>query len=60
MCVCVWGGGGGGGGEGGVCVCNALYFFFFLNNIYVNSFGRTMLYMCIEYYIYVNMYHVSA
>ena len=26
----------------------------------VGCFGRTMLNMCIEYYIYVNMYHVSA
>ena len=26
----------------------------------VNCFGRTVLYMCIEYHIYVNMYHVSA
>ena len=23
-------------------------------------FGRTMLYMCMEYHIYVNMYHVST
>ena len=28
--------------------------------LYVNCFGRTMLYMCIEYHIYVNVYHVSA
>ena len=27
---------------------------------YVNCFGRTVLYVCIEYYISVNMYHVSA
>ena len=26
----------------------------------VHSFGRTMLYMCIECHIYVNMYHVST
>ena len=26
----------------------------------VKKFGRTMLYMCIEYHILVNMYHVSA
>ena len=28
--------------------------------LYVNCFGRTMLYMCIEYHTQVNMYHVSA
>ena len=28
--------------------------------LYVNCFGRTMLYMCIAYHISVNMYHVSA
>ena len=28
--------------------------------LYVNCFGRTMLYMCIEYHIQVHMYHVSA
>ena len=28
--------------------------------LYVNCFGRTVLYRCIEYHIYVNMYHVSA
>ena len=27
---------------------------------YVNCFGRTVPYMCIGYFIYVNMYHVSA
>ena len=35
------------------------FFFFFCIILYVNCFGRTMLYMCIEYHIYVNMYHVS-
>ena len=28
--------------------------------LYVNCFGSTVLYMCIEYHIYVNMYHVSV
>ena len=28
--------------------------------LYVNCLGRTVLYMCIEYRIKVNMYHVSA
>ena len=28
--------------------------------LYVNCFGRTVLYMCIEYHIWVNMYNVSA
>jgi len=28
--------------------------------LYVNCFGRTVLYMCIEYHIEVNMYHVRA
>ena len=41
-----------------VCTCSA--FFFFLIILYVNCFGRTMLYMCIEYHILVNMYHVRA
>ena len=27
---------------------------------YVNCFGRTVLYVCIEYCIYVNMYHAGA
>ena len=35
-------------------------YFFFKIILYVNCFGRTMLYMCIEYHISVNMYHVSA
>ena len=48
MCVCV-------------CVCVCVYFYFYFIILYVlNCFGRTMLYMCIEYHIYVNMYHVSA
>ena len=50
---------GGGGGEGcgfyvNVFLCRCLYL------PYVNCFGRTMLYMCIEYCTLVNMYHVSA
>ena len=28
--------------------------------LYVNCFGRTVLYMCIEYRIKVDIYHVSA
>ena len=48
MCVCVC-----------VYVCSAFYYLFFII-LYVNCFGRTMLYMCIEYQILVNMYHVSA
>ena len=28
--------------------------------LYVNCFGRTVPYVCIEYCIEVNMYHVSA
>ena len=35
-----------------VCVCSALLYDFF--------FGRTLLLMCIEYHMWVNMYHVSA
>ena len=27
---------------------------------YVNCISRTVLYMCIEYYVMVNMYHLSA
>ena len=51
MCVCVC-----------VCVCSAflLLLFFKFVILYVNCLGRTMLYMCIEYHIYVDMYHVSA
>ena len=33
-----------------VCVYSAFYFLFFII-LYVNCFGRTMLYMCIEYHI---------
>ena len=48
MCVCV-------------CVCSAFFVCLFVGIIlYVNCFGRTMLYMCIEYHIQVNMYHVSV
>ena len=33
-------------------VCNAFFFvFFFCIVLYVNCFGRTMLYMCIEYHV---------
>ena len=48
MCVCV-------------CVFVVRFFVFFFNLIlYVDCFGRTMLYMGIEYHMEVNMYHVSA
>ena len=53
MCVC-----GGGGGGGVVC-----FFKMYLSIIlYVHCFGRTrtMLYICTEYHIKVNMYHVST
>ena len=43
-----------------VCVCVVRFFVLFFTILYVNCFGRTMLYMCIEYHIQVNMYHVSA
>ena len=44
-----------------VCVCPCVRSFVRVHIIpYVNCFGRTVLYMCIEYYIWVNMYHVSA
>ena len=33
---------------------------FFRIILYVNSFDRTVLYRCIEYHIYDNMYYVSA
>ena len=53
MCVCVC-----------VCVCVSVSvcsaFFSFRIILYVNCFGRTVLYMCIEYHIWVNMYYVSA
>jgi len=42
-----------------VCVFVVLFILFFII-LYVECFGRTMLCMCIEYHIYVNMYHVSA
>ena len=28
--------------------------------LYVNCFGRTVFYVCIEYRVTVNVYHVSA
>ena len=36
-----------------VCVCSAVFVFVlvFCIILYVNCFGRTMLYMCIEYHI---------
>ena len=37
-----------------------IFIFYFFIMLYVNCFGRTVLYMCIEYHIWVNMYHVSA
>ena len=40
LCVCVC-----------VCVCMRRAFFSFCIILYVNCFGRTMLYMCIEYHI---------
>ena len=46
-----------------LCVCfsgpHTLRMFFRIL-LYVNCFGRTVLYMCVEYRVYVNMYHVSA
>ena len=48
MCVCVC-----------VCVCVAFFKIYFYNTL-CKFFGRTMLYMCIEYHIKVNMYHVST
>ena len=39
-----------------VCVCVCV----FCIVLYVNCFDRTMLYMCIEYHIQVNMYNVST
>ena len=49
MCVCVC-----------VCACVCVCLFCFCIILYVNCFGRTTFYMCIEYHIYVSMYHVSA
>ena len=48
-----------------VCVCVVLllfvcFVFVFCIILYVNCFGRTVLYICIEYHIWVNMCHVSA
>ena len=40
-----------------VCVCTCLFFHIILD---VNCCGRTVLYVCIEYRVKVNMYHVSA
>ena len=47
VCVCVC-----------VCVCCVCVCFHIISN--VNCFGRTVLYVCIEYCISVNMYRVSA
>ena len=50
MCVCVC-----------ACVCSTFCCFnIFFIILYINCFGRTVLYMCIEYHIKVNMYHVST
>ena len=38
-----------------VCVCVCVHIM-----PYVNCFGRTVLYVCIEYCFLVNMYDVSA
>ena len=58
----MWRGGGDGGGGGGgapvclrFCVCVCFHII-----PYVNCFGRTVLYVCIEYCRTVNMYHVNA
>ena len=55
VCVC----GGGGGGCVRACVCvfpyNRLPYY-----MSVNCFGRTVLYMCIEYWIWVNNTGVSC
>ena len=60
VCVCVF-------ACACVCVCVRLcmyvcsaYFNFNFIILYVKCFGRTMLYMSIEYHIQVNMYHVST
>ena len=42
-----------------LCCANTIWQDYILNET-VNCFGRTMLYMCIGYHIWVNMYHVSA
>ena len=50
VCVCVC-----------ACVCSTFCCFnIFFIILYINCFGRTVLYMCIEYHIKVNMYHVST
>ena len=59
QCVCVCGGGGGGVCVC-VCVCSGFFVLFFCIILYVNCFGRTMLYMCTEYHSEVNMYHLRA
>ena len=50
VCVCVGGGGGGRGGGG----------LFFLVMLCVGCFGGIVLYVCTEYHVQVDMYHVSA
>ena len=37
-----------------VCVCVCVVRVFFRIILYVNCFGRTVLYMCIEYHIHVS------
>ena len=49
VCVCVF-------GLSFQCVCGLS----FCVVLCLDCFGGTVLYMCIEYYILVNMYHVSA
>ena len=45
----------------GVWVCACMHACVYVHIIpYVNCFGRTVIYVCIEYCIWVNMYHVSA
>ena len=42
-------------------MCSPCVFsFLFRITLYVNCFDRIVLYMCIEYHMWVNMYHVSA
>ena len=44
-----------------VCVCVCVYVCVcFCIILYVNSFGRTVLYICIEYHIYVIKYYVNS
>ena len=40
-----------------VCACVCLFFHIIL---YINCFGRTVLYMCIDYGLEVNLYDVST